>query len=508
MTYLIAIDQGTTSTRAIVFDRKGQSLANHQVELHQFFPEEGWVEHNAQEIWQSTVHCVQQAIANAKLTAKDIVAIGISNQRETTVIWDKETGEPIHHAIVWQDRRTAALCQRLKSQKGVEAMVSEKTGLLLDPYFSATKIAWLLGHIEGARAAADKGQLLFGTIESYLLWKMTGGKKHLTDATNASRTLLFNIHNQQWDKELLELFDIPPQLLPEVVDNVGRFGETLPDLFGESIAITGMAGDQQAATVGQACFQAGMLKSTYGTGCFMLLNTGNKVLASRSRLLSTIAYRINGEVTYGLEGSIFVAGAAIQWLRDNMGMVKHAADSEMICQEVSNSGGVYMVPAFTGMGAPYWDPEARAAILGMTRDTGVKHIVRAAVESVCYQSKDLLQAMLNDGADVPNTIRVDGGMVSNNWMLQFLADLLVTRVDRPSCIETSALGAAYLAGLGAGVYQNLDELSQLWQLDSEFAPEASREPYEQAYQGWLDAVSRVVGHHTIEFSQQPATLTE
>ncbi|MDF1796771.1 MAG: glycerol kinase GlpK [Coxiellaceae bacterium] len=508
MTYLIAIDQGTTSTRAIVFNRAGQSLANHQIELHQFFPHEGWVEHNADEIWQSTVHCVQQAIDKAKLTAADIAAIGISNQRETTVLWDKETGKPIYHAIVWQDRRTAAMCQRFKSQKGVEEMVSEKTGLLLDPYFSATKIAWMLGHVEGARAAAEKGQLLFGTIESYLLWRLTGGKKHLTDATNASRTLLFNIHSQQWDKELLELFDIPPQLLPEVVDNVGQFGESLPELFGESIAITGMAGDQQAATVGQACFQSGMLKSTYGTGCFMLLNTGDKVVTSRSRLLSTVAYRIDGQVTYGLEGSIFVAGAAIQWLRDNMGMVKHAADSEFICQEVSDCGGVYMVPAFTGMGAPYWDPEARAAIMGMTRDTGIKHIVRAAVESVCYQSKDLLQAMLNDGADVPNTIRVDGGMVSNNWMLQFLADLLVTRVDRPSCIETSALGAAYLAGLGAGVYQNLDELSQLWQLDCEFAPEASREPYELAYQGWLKAVGRVVGQHDVEISQQPATLTE
>ncbi len=508
MSYLVAIDQGTTSTRAIIFDKSGHSVGHHQIELHQYFPHEGWVEHNAEEIWQSTVHCVQQALKNAKLSASEIKAIGISNQRETTVIWDKATGKPIHRAIVWQDRRTAALCQRLKGQAGVEGMVREKTGLLLDPYFSATKIAWLLDHVEGARAAAEQGHLLFGTIESYLLWHLTGGDKHLSDATNASRTLLFNIHNQEWDKELLELFDIPASLLPTVVDNVGDFGRTQPQLFGDSIAITGMAGDQQAATVGQACFEAGMLKSTYGTGCFMLLNTGDTVLQSKSRLLSTVAYRLDGKVSYGLEGSIFVAGAAIQWLRDNLGIVKHAADSELICQDVADCGGVYMVPAFTGMGAPYWDPDARAAILGMTRDTGIKHIVRAAVESVCYQSKDLLQAMINDGAAVPSTIRVDGGMVANHWMLQFLADLLSARVDRPSCIETSALGAAYLAGLGAGVYEGVDEISQQWRLDSEYAPEASRAPYEAAYQGWLKAVSRIVKPESMEISQQAATLVE
>lgn len=492
MSYLMAIDQGTTSTRAIVFDHRGHALASHQIELHQYFPNEGWVEHNAEEIWQATVHCVLEALTNAKCTAEDVSALGISNQRETTVIWQRSNGKPIHHAIVWQDRRTADRCHELQAMPGVEALVSEKTGLLLDPYFSATKVAWLLDHVEGAREAAERGELCFGTIESYLLWHLTGGKVHKTDATNASRTMLFNIHQQQWDDELLQLFRVPKAMLPEVVDNVGRFGETPAELFGSSIAITGMAGDQQAATVGQACFERGMLKSTYGTGCFMLMNTGHTVVQSSNRLLSTVAYRIDGRVTYGLEGSIFVAGAAVQWLRDNVGLIHHARETERLCREIHDTAGVYMVPAFTGMGAPYWDPDARAAIVGLTRDSGVKHIVRAAVESVCYQTKDLLLAMTADGADMPSKIRVDGGMVENDWMLQFLADLLNTRVDRPSCIETSALGAAYLAGLGAGVIEDLSEIAELWQLNAEFAPESVQQTYEKRYLGWLKAVGRIV----------------
>lgn len=492
MSYLLAIDQGTTSTRAIVFSHHGKAVASHQIELHQYFPHEGWVEHNAEEIWQATVHCVMEALANAKCSAKDVSGMGVSNQRETTVVWQRDNGKPIHNAIVWQDRRTADVCRQLQAQRGIEAMVTQKTGLLLDPYFSATKVAWLLEHVEGAREAAERGELCFGTIESYLLWHLTGGQVHKTDATNASRTMLFNIHTQQWDDDLLRLFNIPRGMLPEIVDNVGQFGETPQALFGESIAITGMAGDQQAATVGQACFERGMLKSTYGTGCFMLMNTGDQVVQSSNRLLSTVAYRIDGRVTYGLEGSIFVAGAAVQWLRDSVGLIHHARETERLCREIHDTGGVYMVPAFTGMGAPYWDPDARAAIVGLTRDSGVKHIVRAAMESVCYQTKDLLLAMMGDGADLPSKIRVDGGMVANDWLLQFLADLLDTRVDRPSCIETSALGAAYLAGLGAGVFDGFDAIAELWQLDAEFASEAIPATVDKRYQGWLRAVGRIV----------------
>lgn len=504
MKYLMAVDQGTTSTRAIVFDQFGRTVSSHQIELHQFYPEKGWVEHDAEEIWQSTLLCMRQALSNGKLAAKDIAGIGLSNQRETTVVWDRDSGQPLHRAIVWQDRRTADICQHYLQRAGLETMIRQKTGLLMDPYFSATKLIWLLDHVEGLRTSAQAGNVCFGTIESYLVWRLTGGKHHVSDATNASRTMLFNIEQQCWDSELLTLFNIPKAVLPDVVDNVGDFGYTLPELLGDSVAITGMAGDQQAATIGQACFSPGMVKCTYGTGCFMLLNTGKTQVLSKNRLLSTVAYRLGGEVTYGLEGSIFVAGAAIQWLRDNLGVIHRAQDTEVICRDIDDSNGVYMIPAFTGMGAPYWDPEARAAIIGMTRDTGVKHIVRAAMESVCYQTKDLLVAMQADGATMPSTLRVDGGMVANDWLLQFLADLLGTRVDRPACIETSALGAAYLAGLGVGVYQDIDEIRDLWRLNAEFVPPASGQPYEKHYHGWLRAVGRVVdndNHHFLKHMQ-------
>jgi glycerol kinase len=489
MTYILSIDQGTTSSRAMIFNKDASVKSTHQIEFTQYFPNNGWVEHDANEIWSTTLQCCRQAMAKAGLFARDIAAIGISNQRETTIIWDKESGQPIHKAIVWQDRRTSELCLSLKKDKALSNMVSQKTGLLLDPYFSATKIAWLLDNVDGARARADKGELLFGTIETFLLWHLTNGKKHLTDASNASRTLLFNIHTQSWDEELLRLFNIPESLLATVVDNVGDFGATDPRLFGESIAITGMAGDQQAATIGQACFEPGMSKCTYGTGCFMLLNTGDKALTSKNQLLTTVAYRLNGKVTYGIEGSIFIAGAAIKWLRDGVHMLETAAESEQMALSVPDTNGVYLVSAFAGLGAPYWNPEARGAILGLTRDTQTAHIVRAGLESVCYRTKDLMVAMQEDGACLPQNLRVDGGMVANNWILQFLSDILDVRVDRPRCIETSALGAAYLAGLGAGVYESLDEIAAHWSCDTSFSPSMPEEKREGYYDGWKQAVA-------------------
>lgn len=496
-TYLLALDQGTTSTRAIVFDKTGGIHGQYQVELPQFFPKEGWVEHDVSQIWQASVRVMREALAKAGISAKDLAGMGISNQRETTIVWDKESGEAIYPAIVWQDRRTSDLCAELKNEPGVEAMVAQKTGLLLDPYFSATKIAWILRHLPGAKEAALIGKLLFGTVESYLHWKLTEGKHHYQDATNASRTLLFNIHTQDWDDELLALFDIPRAMLPQVVDNIGDLGVTR--VLGDPIRITGMAGDQQAATVGQVCFQRGMMKSTYGTGCFILLNTGATAIHSHHQLLTTVAYRIHGKVTYGLEGSIFMAGATIQWLRDQLLFFRSARDSEALCRQVKDTAGVYLVPAFTGLGAPYWDPKARGALLGMTRDTQIAHIVRAAIEAVCYQTQDLMLAMQKDGAGVLDTLRVDGGMAANDWFLQFLADILNAKVDRPGCIETTALGAAYLAGLGAGVYDSLEEVSHYWHLYSEFIPSMLEERRETLYQGWLQAVERI---------RTPATAVE
>ncbi|MFC6328882.1 glycerol kinase GlpK [Alloalcanivorax gelatiniphagus] len=487
--FILAIDQGTTSSRAIVFDRDGETLGQAQKEFRQHFPRDGWVEHDAAEIWNDAITLCRQALRNAGVEAADLAAIGITNQRETTVLWDRRTGEPLARAIVWQDRRTADTCQRLKSE-GHEALVRERTGLLLDPYFSATKLGWLLDNVEGARDLARQGHLAFGTIDCWLLWKLTHGRVHATDATNASRTLLFNIHTQQWDDDLLALFDIPASLLPEVRDSAGEFGRTDSALLGAALAVAGIAADAEAALVGQACFQPGMVKSTYGTGCFMVMNTGQAV-TSENRLLTTVGYRLNGHTTYALEGSIFVAGAAIQWLRDGLNLISHASETEALARRVGSAGGVYLVPAFTGLGAPWWDPHARGALLGLTRDTGIAEVVTAGLEAVCYQSRDLLEAMAADCGQRPTTLRVDGGMVVNNWLGQTLADVLGVRVDRPRVTETTALGAAYLAGLGVGLFDDLDAVASHWQRDRAFQPALEEVERERRYRGWREAVKRV-----------------
>lgn len=487
--YLLAIDQGTTSSRAIIFDQTGVPVASAQMEFKQYFPHDGWVEHDPAEIWSSTLSVCREAITNAGIKAEQLAGIGITNQRETTLVWDRETGEPIYKAIVWQDRRTAAICEHLKSED-IEEVVVQKTGLLIDPYFSATKISWILDHVEGARAKAEQGLLAFGTVDTFLLWKLTGGKSHKTDATNASRTSLFNIHTQQWDAELLKDFNVPATILPEVRDSSDDFGVTEPELLGAPVPIYGIAGDQQAALIGQACFQPGMAKSTYGTGCFLMLNTGDKPVRSENRLLTTVAYRLNGKTTYAVEGSIFIAGAAIQWLRDGLQLIDSASKTESMARETGSDNPVYLVPAFTGLGAPYWDPHARGAIHGLTRDTGIADVVTAGLQSVCYQTKDLVRAMQNDGASY-KALRVDGGMVVNNWLVQFLADILNVTVDRPKITETTALGVAYLAGLKAGLYKNLDEISRLWHCEQRFEPGMQPEKRERLYAGWLDAVERV-----------------
>jgi glycerol kinase len=490
MSYLLAFDQGTTSSRVILFDQQAVPLAQVQKEFRQYYPDDGWVEHDVNGIWHDCLNLSRQLLKEQGVEASEIVAIGITNQRETTVLWDRQTGEPLAPAIVWQDRRTADFCAALKKQ-GHEAQVSAKTGLLLDPYFSATKLGWLLDNVSGARARAEKGELAFGTIDSWLLWQLTGGKVHATDATNASRTLMFNIHTQQWDDDLLALFNIPAALLPDVRDSAADFGRTDASLFGGEIAICGVAGDQQAALVGQACFSPGMVKSTYGTGCFMVLNTGEQAVTSKSRLLTTVGYRINGKTTYALEGSIFVAGAAIQWLRDGLRLISDASETEALARSISSARGVYLVPAFTGMGAPWWDPHARGALLGLTRDTGIAEVVTAGLESVCYQSLDLLEAMMADGAAKPTALRVDGGMVVNNWLTQALADTLGVEVDRPVVTETTALGAAYLAGLQAGLFKSLDEISSHWQRDRHFRPVLDEPTRQARYAGWRRAVERV-----------------
>lgn len=482
---LLAIDQGTTSTRAMLFGLDGMIRGRAQMELPQSYPQDGWVEHDALRIWKDT-----QAVCRATLGREggDVAALGITNQRETTVIWDRASGEPIHPAIVWQDRRTTAWCQaRLEH----EAWISGKTGLLLDPYFSATKIAWLLEHVPGARTRAEAGELAFGTIDSWLIWNLSGGKVHATDATNASRTLLYNLEQGDWDEELLAFFGVPRALLPEVRDCAADFGTTDPALFGRAIPIRGTAGDQQAATIGQACLTAGMVKATYGTGCFMVMNTGDQILRSRHRLLSTLAYRLNGHSTYALEGSIFAAGSAVQWLRDALKLIGSAAESEQWARSTQGTRGVYLVPAFTGLGAPYWDPQARGGIVGLTRDSGIGEIVRATLESVCYQTRDLLEAMRADGAMLPSALRVDGGMVANDWLMQFLADTLDTPVERPRETETTALGAAILAGLGAGCFGSLEEVSQQWSREHRFEPAMSADRREGLYRGWLEAVGRM-----------------
>ncbi|MBD2858559.1 glycerol kinase GlpK [Spongiibacter sp. KMU-158] len=487
--FILAIDQGTTSSRAIVFNAAGQHCGVGQQEFAQHYPKDAWVEHDPEEIWQTTLASCRAAIAAAEISAEQIATVGITNQRETTLLWDRETGEPVYPAIVWQDRRTAEQCVRLKSQ-GLEEFVRQRTGLLLDPYFSATKLAWILDNVDGARERAEAGKLAFGTVDCFLLWRLTGGKSHATDATNASRTLLFNIHRQQWDAELLRIFDIPAAILPEVKDNCAEFGRTDPDLFGASLPIQSMIGDQQAATVGQACFVPGMVKSTYGTGCFVVLNTGDKALVSSQRLLTTIAYQLDGKPCYALEGSIFVAGAAVQWLRDGLKLIGSAAETQGLAESVETAGGVYMIPAFTGLGAPYWDPDARGAILGLTRDTGIAHIARATLESVCYQTRDLLEAMRGDGANIAS-LRVDGGMVVNDWLVQRLADTLGVSCERPQVTETTALGAAYLAGLQAGLFDSLESIAALWQRQAMFEPQMPAVQREQRYHGWKKAVSRV-----------------
>src|SRR5690554_1424324 len=487
--YLLSIDQGTTSSRAILFDLKGNIHAVRQREFTQYFPDSGWVEHDPEDIWSTVAHTCNEVMAEECEADDEVVAVGITNQRETTIVWDRNTGKPVYNAIVWQDRRTASYCKSLKSASH-EPAVHSKTGLLIDPYFSATKIRWILENVPGVRERAERGELAFGTIDTFLLWRLTGGRVHKTDATNASRTLLFNIHTQQWDPELLELFNIPESLLPEVLDSADDFGEITECEALNGVSVLGVAGDQQAALFGQTCFDVGMAKSTYGTGCFLMLNTGDKALKSEHRLLTTVAYRLNGKPTYAMEGSIFVAGAAIQWLRDGLQLIQNACDTEPLAEGTPVDHGVYLVPAFTGLGAPYWDPDARGAIFGLTRDTGIKEIVTAGLQSVCYQTKDLQKAMEKDGMR-PINLRVDGGMVTNNWVLQFLADILGARVDRPSVVETTALGVAYLAGLKAGVYKSLDELASLWRCDRSFEPVMTKEKRDALYEGWIKAVHKL-----------------
>lgn len=489
--YILSIDQGTTSSRAIVFNEQGKPCGVAQREFQQFFPKDAWVEHDGEEIWESTLAVCKQVLEEQKLEAQAITAIGITNQRETTLLWDRNTGELIHKAIVWQDRRTADMCQSLKDQ-GKEAWITEKTGLLLDAYFSATKIAWLLDNVEGARARAEKGELCFGTVDCFLIWRLSKGKVHATDATNASRTLLFNISTQSWDDELLKLFNIPASLLPEVKDSSDDFGVCDAAILGAEIPVTGVAGDQQAALIGQACFQKGMAKSTYGTGCFMMLNTGSEMIPSGHKLLTTVAYRLNGETTYALEGSIFIAGAVVQWLRDGLGLIGHARETEALAEAVGYQSDLFLVPAFTGLGAPYWDSDARGALLGITRDTGIKEIASAALMSVGLQTADLLHAMHQDGADFPTRLRIDGGMVNNNWLAQSLADLMQVDVDRPENVETTALGAAYLAGLRVGMFSSLEQIAELWHLDRSFKPVLAKEEAETIYKKWQEQVKRVL----------------
>ncbi|MBX3577157.1 MAG: glycerol kinase GlpK [Rhizobiaceae bacterium] len=490
---ILAIDQGTTSSRAIVFDGAMKVAGVGQKEFTQHYPASGWVEHDPDEIWESVVATCRAALKNAGRAASDIAAIGITNQRETVVIWDRKTGKPIHNAIVWQDRRTAPLCQKLKAE-GREKLFTRKTGLLLDPYFSGTKIAWLLDNVKGARARAEKGELLAGTIDTFLIWRLTGGKVHATDATNASRTLVYNIATNRWDAELLKLLRIPASLLPEVKDCAADFGITEKALFGAEIPILGVAGDQQAATIGQACFQPGMMKSTYGTGCFAILNTGDDIVRSKNRLLTTIAYRLDGRTTYALEGSIFIAGAAVQWLRDGAKMISRAADSGDLAAKADPKQDVYLVPGFVGLGAPHWDAEARGAIFGLTRNSGPAEFARAALESVAYQTRDLLDAMKKDwkGGRAKTVLRVDGGMVASDWTMQRLADILDAPVDRPTILETTALGAAWLAGSRAGVWPKAKEFAKSWALDRRFKPAMKEAERSRKIAGWRDAVRRTL----------------
>lgn len=496
---ILAIDQGTTSSRAVVFDAEMKMVGLGQEEFPQHFIQSGWVEHDPEDIWATTISTMHKALEHASISASCIAAIGIANQRETTVVWDRETGKPVYNAIVWQDRRTAKFCEGHKAS-GIEPMVRENTGLLLDPYFSGTKLAWILNEVEGARAAAEAGKLLFGTVDSYLIWRLTGGQVHATDATNASRTMLYNIHDGQWDENMLRLLNIPAAMLPEIRDSAADFGMTRRELFGREIPILGVAGDQQAAVLGQACFTPGMLKSTYGTGCFALLNTGSTSVMSDNRLLTTIAYQLDGQRTYALEGSIFNAGAVVQWLRDGLKLIRHASETQILAAQAPDDHGLYLVPAFTGLGAPYWDAECRGAIYGLTRNTGPAEFARAALESVAFQTRDLFEAMHKDwqaeasrekGA-AEAVLRVDGGMTANDWVMQFLADTLGVPVDRPKVLETTALGAAWLAGMKSGVYPDQQGFADSWALGRRFTAELDVNSSNQKYAGWKDAVRRTL----------------
>jgi len=488
--YLLAIDQGTTSTRAILFDRDGQAVATAQREFPQHFPHDGWIEHDPEDIWETVLTTCREVLEETGVPPQEIAGVGITNQRETTLLWDRATGEPLHNAIVWQDRRTDEACRQLREAGHLED-VQARTGLLIDPYFSATKLGWLLDEVPGARERAELGELAFGTVDTFLIWRLTGGRVHATDATNASRTALFNIHEQRWDEALMALFGIPVSLLPEVKDSSDDFGHVDARWLGGELPIAGVAGDQQAALVGQACFSPGMGKSTYGTGCFMIVNTGESAETSRNRLLTTVAYRLNGKPTYAMEGSIFVAGATVQWLRDGLRLFADAAETEALARQTRSGHSVYLVPAFTGLGAPHWDPKARGAIFGLTRDTGIAEIVAAGLQAVCYQSRDLQVCMDDDMSATPGILRVDGGMVANNWVMQFLADMLGVPVDRPTVLETTALGAAYLAGLRLGWYRDLDEIAALWRCERRFSPQMDEEERERLYAGWKEAVERV-----------------
>lgn len=487
--YLLAIDQGTTSSRAILFNTSGVRIGQAQQEFPQIFPNDGWVEHDPNDLWQSTLSVCRDVLKDTDITADAVASIGITNQRETTILWDTETGKPVYNAIVWQDRRTSEFCQSLVDQ-GHSETVQAKTGLLIDPYFSATKIRWILENVEGVKGRAKDGHIAFGTVDSFLLWHLTSGRYHRTDATNAARTMAFNIHSQQWDEELIELLGIGDVIFPQVMDSSDDFGVIDKQWLGAEIPVNGIAGDQQAALVGQACFTPGMVKSTYGTGCFMILNTGDQALKSEHKMLTTVGYRIDGKVTYALEGSIFVAGAAIQWLRDGLKLFADASETQSLAQQALNADTVYLVPAFTGLGAPYWDPDARGAMIGLTRDTSAADIISAGLRSVCYQTKDLVGAMAQDGAEF-DTLRVDGGMVVNDLVVQFLSDLLGITVERPKVTETTALGVAYLAGLRIGIYESLEQISELWQSEHCFTPDMDDSNRQTLYDGWLDAVRRV-----------------
>lgn len=487
--YVIALDQGTTSSRCILFDRAGTVCSVAQKEFRQIYPKPGWVEHDPVEIWSSQFSVMTEAMSKLGVSGEEIAGIGITNQRETTIVWDRKTGEPIYHAIVWQCRRTADLVERLVAD-GMKELVRQRTGLIPDAYFSATKIAWILEHVPGAREQAERGELLFGTVDTWLIWKLTGGRVHVTDVTNASRTMLFDIHKMQWDSEIMDYFHIPVSMLPEVKSSSEVYGMSDRSLTGVEIPIAGMAGDQQAALFGQCCFEAGEMKNTYGTGCFLLMNTGEKPVMSENGLLTTLAASVGGAPQYALEGSVFVAGAAVQWLRDELGLIQTAADSERCCQAVADTAGVYVVPAFTGMGAPYWNAEARGIITGLTRGAGRDHIVRATVESLAYQVYDLVEVMKRDSGLSLLTLKTDGGASANDFLLQFQADLLEEKVYRPSCIETTALGAAYLAGLAVGYWKDLDDVKKNWSVSSCFEPRMTDTKRVQLLNGWKDAVRR------------------